>query len=141
MLCTLLGVFAGGLALNLTPCVYPMIPITVSFFGGRTAHDRPSQVTLVMHGRCYLMGLALTNASLGVEAALTGGLMGALLQHPLVLAFVAGVLILFATSLFGLWELRLPGAMTRAAAKTHSPCWDKSTRSPSRLRPNPKPNT
>ena len=120
MLWTLLGVFAGGLALNLTPCVYPMIPITVSFFGGRTAHDRPGQVTLVLHGLCYLMGLALTNASLGVAAALSGGLMGALLQHPLVLALVAGVLILFATSLFGLWELRLPGAMAQAAAKTYS---------------------
>jgi thioredoxin:protein disulfide reductase len=55
------------------------------------------------------MGLALTNSALGVAAALTGGLMGAVLQNPIVLALVAGVLILFATSLFGLWELRLPG--------------------------------
>jgi thiol:disulfide interchange protein DsbD len=119
MLWTLLGIFAGGLALNLTPCVYPMIPITVSFFGGRTAQGRPGQIKLVLHGLCYLMGLALTNSTLGVIAALTGGLMGAMLQNPIVLALVAGVLILFATSLFGLWELRLPGALTQAAGKSH----------------------
>jgi thioredoxin:protein disulfide reductase len=120
MLWTLLGVFAGGLALNLTPCVYPMIPITVSFFGGRTARDKPGQIKLVLHGLCYLMGLALTNSILGVVAALTGGFMGAMLQNPIVLALVAGVLICFATSLFGLWELRLPGALTQAAGKSYS---------------------
>lgn len=120
MLWTLLGIFAGGLALNLTPCVYPMIPITVSFFGGRSAQDKPSQVKLVFHGICYLLGLALTNSTLGVVAALTGGLMGAMLQNPIVLALVAGVLVLFATSLFGLWELRMPGFMTQAAGKSYS---------------------
>jgi thioredoxin:protein disulfide reductase len=120
MLWTLLGVFAGGLALNLTPCVYPMIPITVSFFGGRTTRDNPNQFKLVLHGLCYLLGLAATNSALGVAAALTGGLMGAVLQNPIVLALVAGVLILFATSLFGFWELRLPGALTQAAGRSHS---------------------
>jgi len=120
MLWTLMGVFVGGLALNLTPCVYPMIPITVSFFGGRTAEQNPSQAKLVFHGLCYLMGLALTNSILGVVAALTGGLMGAMLQNPVVLILIAGILIFFATSLFGLWELRLPGALTQVAGKYHS---------------------
>lgn len=120
MLWTLLAIFAGGLALNLTPCVYPMIPITVSFFGGRTGQDQPSQVKLVFHGLCYLMGLALTNSTLGVAAALTGGLMGALLQNPVVLALVAAVLVLFAASLFGLWEMRLPGFLTQAAGRSYS---------------------
>jgi len=120
MLWTLLGIFAGGLALNLTPCVYPMIPITVSFFGGRSAGDKPGQLKLVLHGLCYLMGLAFTNSTLGVVAALTGGLMGSLLQNPIVLALVAGVLVLFATSLFGFWELRLPGGMSRMAGKSYT---------------------
>ncbi len=120
MLWTLLGIFAGGLALNLTPCVYPMIPITVSFFGGRTARGRPAQIKPILHGLCYLMGLALTNSTLGVVAALTGGLMGAMLQNPIVLALVAGVLVLFATSLFGLWELRLPTGLTQVAGKSYT---------------------
>ncbi len=118
---TLLGIFAGGIALNLTPCVYPMIPITVSYFGGRaTAEGQQGKGRLVAHGLCYLLGLAFTNSTLGVIAALTGSLMGAVLQHPVVLIGIAAVLIFFATSLFGLWELRLPSGLTQAAAKSHT---------------------
>jgi thioredoxin:protein disulfide reductase len=119
MIWTLLGIFAGGMALNLTPCVYPMIPITVSYFGGRATSDK-RRGRLIAHGLCYLLGLALTNSILGTVAALTGSLMGAVLQHPAVLIGVAAVLVLFATSLFGLWELRLPSGLTQAAAKSYS---------------------
>jgi thiol:disulfide interchange protein DsbD len=120
MLWTLIGVFFGGLALNLTPCVYPMIPITVSYFGGRTVAGAPGQRRLVYHGLCYLSGLALTNSTLGLAAALSGSLMGAALQQPAVLVVVAGVLLLFAASLFGLWELRLPGALNRIAGRSYT---------------------
>jgi thiol:disulfide interchange protein DsbD len=115
MLWTLLGIFVGGIALNLTPCIYPLIPITVSYFGGQSARGRRN---LMFHGACYVGGLAITNSVLGVFAALTGGLLGSSLQHPIVLAVVAAVLIFFATSLFGLWELRMPHGLTQAAAKT-----------------------
>jgi len=121
MIWTLLGIFVGGIALNLTPCVYPMIPITVSYFGGRATSDAAhGKSRLVVHGLCYLLGLAFTNSILGVIAALTGSLMGAVLQHPAVLIAVAAVLIIFATSLFGLWELRLPSGLTQAAAKSYT---------------------
>ncbi|MCB2187590.1 MAG: thioredoxin family protein [Deltaproteobacteria bacterium] len=117
MLATLLGVFLGGLALNLTPCVYPLIPITVSYFGGRSGQGKGG---LLAHGLCYVLGLALTNSVLGVTAALTGGLMGAALQSPWVLVVVAGVLVAFALSMFGVWELRLPARLTNAASKSHA---------------------
>ncbi|MBW1692605.1 MAG: thioredoxin family protein [Deltaproteobacteria bacterium] len=117
MMWTLLGIFAGGMALNLTPCVYPLIPITVSYFGGRAAKNKGA---LIIHGSCYVFGLALTNSSLGVVAAVTGGLMGAVLQNPIVLAAVAAILLIFASSLFGLWELRLPFWLTRAASKSYT---------------------
>ena len=118
---TLLGIFVGGIALNLTPCVYPMIPITVSYFGGRaTSEAALGKSHLVVHGLCYLLGLAFINSVLGVFAALTGSLMGAVLQHPAVLVVVAAVLIIFAASLFGLWELRLPSVLTQAAAKSYT---------------------
>lgn len=117
MLWTLLGIFLGGLALNLTPCVYPLIPITVSIFGGQSGNKRGN---LLVHGLLYLLGLALTNSLLGVVAALSGGMMGALLQNPLVLLTIAGLLVTFATSLFGFWELRLPTGLTRIAAKSHT---------------------
>ncbi len=120
MIWTLLGIFAGGMALNLTPCVYPLIPITVSYFGGQAAKGGEGQGKLVAHGLCYMMGLALTNSILGVVASLTGSLMGSILQNPIVLIVVATVLVLFAASLLGLWEMRLPSGLTQAAAKSHT---------------------
>lgn len=120
MMWTLLGIFAGGMALNLTPCVYPLIPITVSYFGGQAAKEGEGKGNLVAHGLCYMMGLAVTNSVLGVVASLTGGLMGAMLQNPIVLIVVAAVLVFFATSLFGLWEMRLPSGITQAAAKSYT---------------------
>jgi thiol:disulfide interchange protein DsbD len=114
---TLLGIFVGGIALNLTPCVYPLIPITVSYFGGRTDQN---QGKLLIHGACYIGGLSVTNSLLGVTAALTGGLMGAMLQSPIVLIAVAAILVFFATSLLGFWELRLPSGLTQAASKSYS---------------------
>ena len=117
MLWTLLGVFVGGMALNLTPCVYPLIPITVSYFGGLSGGSRRR---LVGHGLAYLGGLSVTNTVLGVSAALTGGLMGAMLQNPVVLVVIAGILLVFAASMFGFWELRLPQSLTQAATKSYA---------------------
>jgi len=114
---TLAGIFLGGMALNLTPCVYPLIPITVSYFGGRSGQG---QGKLLAHGFFYIIGLAMTNSILGVVAATTGGLMGAMLQNPWVLATVAAVLLVFASSLFGFWELRLPSGLTQAASKNYA---------------------
>lgn len=113
---TLLGIFLGGLALNLTPCIYPLIPITVSYFSGRsqkvTSHS-------FLHGILYICGLAVTNSVLGVSAALSGGMMGSALQNPFVLLFVAGILIALGLSFFGFWEIRIPAALTKVASKSY----------------------
>lgn len=117
LLWTLLGIFAAGMALNLTPCVYPLIPITVSYFGGQSGKGKGQ---LTAHGLCYIVGLSVTNSLLGVMAALGGGVLGAMLQNPVVLATVAGILVLLASSLFGFWELRLPSRLTQAASKSYA---------------------
>ncbi len=111
---TLLGIFLGGLALNLTPCVYPLIPITVSYFGGQGG--RMGGIPLI-HGIFYILGLAITNSVLGVAAALSGGMLGSALQSPIVLMLVAGILMALAFSFFGFWELRIPAGLTNMAAK------------------------
>jgi thiol:disulfide interchange protein DsbD len=113
---TLIGFFVGGLALNLTPCIYPLIPITVSYFGGR----EQGRGATAIHALLYLVGLAAMNSILGVWASLSGRMVGSALQHPVVLVLMACLFIAFATSSFGLWELRLPAGLTRAASKRFS---------------------
>jgi thioredoxin:protein disulfide reductase len=115
LLLTLLGIFFGGMALNLTPCVYPLIPITVSYFGGRSGQKGGKPV---FHGFLYMLGLAFTNATLGAVAALSGGLLGSALQSPIVLVIVAAILVGLATSFFGLWEIRVPSGLMRISARS-----------------------
>jgi len=114
---TLLGIFLGGLALNLTPCIYPLIPITVSYFGGKSETIRGHTM---VHGVVYIFGLAITNSLLGLSAALSGGMLGVALQKPLVLVFVAGVMVAMGLSFFGLWEFRIPVRLTRLASKSYA---------------------
>lgn len=111
---TLLGLLLGGLALNLTPCIYPLIPITVSYFGGRGGRMRGRTV---IHGMVYILGLAVTNSTLGLAASLSGNILGAALQNPVVLGVVAGILIALAFSFFGFWELRIPAGLSGLASK------------------------
>jgi len=115
LLLTLLGILLGGMALNLTPCVYPLIPITVSYFGGRSGQKGGRRF---LHGLLYMLGLACANASLGAFAALSGGLLGSALQSPVVLAVVAGIFIALAASFFGFWEIRLPSGLMQISARS-----------------------
>jgi thioredoxin:protein disulfide reductase len=101
----LLLLFAGGLALNLTPCVYPVIPLTVSFFGGQAPGNSRRTFGLAA---IYVLGMATMYSALGVAAALSGKLFGAALQSPWVLAGVAVVLVALALSMFGLYDIQMP---------------------------------
>ncbi|NLD38277.1 MAG: thioredoxin fold domain-containing protein [Desulfatiglans sp.] len=117
ILWAILWIFLGGLALNLTPCVYPLIPITVSYFGGR--ENRHGSHTILL-GILYISGLAFTNSILGVTAALTGGILGAALQYPVVLIIIALIMFSLGLSFFGLWEIHVPGSITKIASKNFS---------------------
>lgn len=101
----LILVFLAGLALNLTPCVFPLIPITVGFFLAQKESGRSTWLLAVV----YVLGMSVTYSALGVAAALTGSLFGSALQSPWVVGAIAAVLLALATSMFGLWEFRVPG--------------------------------
>ncbi len=116
LLLVLLVIFLQGLALNLTPCVYPLIPITLSFFGGRS---EKSQGNTILSGILYLAGLCITNSIMGVSAALSGSMLGSALQNPLVLIFIALVMTALAFSFFGFWEFGLPSSLTKMASKNY----------------------
>ncbi len=108
----ILTVFLAGLALNLTPCVYPLIPITVGFFA-QQAKERPGGTFGL--AVVYVLGMSITYSALGVTAALTGKLFGTALQNPIVIGALVAVLLALAASMFGLWELRVPGWAMRAS--------------------------
>ncbi|NQV14791.1 thioredoxin family protein [bacterium] len=114
LILTFVIIFLGGLALNLTPCVYPLIPITISFFGGtESGKGRTFWMALA-----YVLGIAVTYSILGVVAALGGGLFGALLTNPYVLIGIAIILVGLSLSMFGVYEFRLPTGLMTAASQS-----------------------
>jgi thioredoxin:protein disulfide reductase len=104
----LLFVFLGGLLTSATPCVYPMITITVSIFGASQAKSK-------LHGAglstMYVLGICALFAPLGLVAALTGGVFGSVLSTPWVVIPLAIFFVAMALSMFGAFELNLPPAL------------------------------
>ena len=105
-------VFLGGLALNLTPCVYPLIPITIGFFGGQS-EGKTSR--LVGMGLLFVVGMAVTYSVIGVITALTGSVFGALLQNPIVIILIALIFLVLSLSMFGVYEFKLPDSWVAKA--------------------------
>lgn len=113
----LLLVFLSGLGLTLTPCVYPLIPVTIGFFGAATGRSRG---VTVAHALVYLLGMALMYSALGVAAALTGSLFGQMMQNPVVVLLLAGTMLLLAASMFGAFEIVLPAALMQLGTKSYA---------------------
>ncbi len=100
---TLFLVFVGGFALNLTPCVYPLIPITVSYFGGLEQKGKR-----LLNASSYVLGIAITYSALGTVAAASGEMFGFLLTSPVTIILITIILVGLSLSMFGLYELRIP---------------------------------
>src|SRR5208282_4670394 len=110
-----LAVFLGGLALNLTPCVYPLIGVTIAYFGNQGAsHRRVMYLAIV-----FVLGIALMFSSVGVAVAMSGGLFGAAMRNPFVLIALSMVLLTLAASSFGLFVLQPPQWMLQRAGTAH----------------------
>jgi thiol:disulfide interchange protein DsbD len=99
--------FIGGVLTSLTPCVYPLIPITVSIFGARQAGRREA---MALSG-LYVLGIGATYTALGVGAALTGKAFGSVMGNPVLIAVVAVFFAAMAASMFGAFELALPAGL------------------------------
>ncbi len=104
-----LASFGTGVVTSLTPCVYPMIPITVAVFGSKD--EGTSRAKAFVLASCYVSGMGVLFAVLGVSFALAGGQAGSLLADPKVIVPLAILLVILATSLFGAFEIRLPYAI------------------------------
>jgi len=107
-------VYLGGVVTSFTPCVYPMIPITVGFMGGQVGNSRPRTVALLL---CYVLGISVTYAALGAAAALTGATFGTFANNPWVYVVVAVVIGLFGLAMMDLFNLPLPRFLTTSTGQ------------------------
>jgi len=107
-------VFAAGLATSLTPCVYPMIVITVSVFGARQAKSRFEGAML---STAFVLGIAAVMTPLGTIAGATGGIFGAALSNPVVLIGLAILFLVLAVGMFGGFEMNLPASLQNRLAQ------------------------
>jgi thiol:disulfide interchange protein DsbD len=101
-------IYLVGLLTALTPCVYPMIVITVSVFGARQAKSKAEAALL---STSFVMGIVSVFTPIGVIAALTGAAFGSWNGNPWIMFPIAIVLAVLSTSMFGAFELNLPPSL------------------------------
>lgn len=102
-------VFAAGVLTSLTPCVYPMIPITVTYIGGSSVGSKRKGFILSLF---FVLGLCLIYSSLGAFSGLTGKVFGNMSQNLWVYIIVANIIILFGLSMLGVFTIRLPAFLS-----------------------------
>jgi thiol:disulfide interchange protein DsbD len=99
-------VFFAGILASFTPCIYPMIPITLAVLGARDEkRTKTASLTLSLS---YVLGIAVTYSLLGVFAALTGSLFGGFLGHPAVAVGLGLMFVALGLSMYGLFEITVP---------------------------------
>lgn len=106
-LATYAWAFGQGVLVDLTPCVYPLIPVTVAVFGAKGV----SRGRALYLASAYVLGMATLYTTLGVIVASTGGAFGAWLADPKVVVPITALLLALAASMFGAFDLQLPVSM------------------------------
>ena len=111
-------VFLSGILTSFTPCIFPMIPITLAILG----HDSQKRSRLQNFSLSifYVIGIATTYSILGVVAASSGQLFGANLGHPLVIASMCLIFFVMALSMYGVFEFQVPAALRQAFSRHSS---------------------
>ena len=105
----LLGlVFGAGFLVSLTPCVLPMVPITIGIIGARSAGSRLQAIAL---SATYVAGLAIVYSALGIAAGFTGMMFGAWMQSVWVVGAIALFFVIMGAAMFGFFDIGLPSAL------------------------------
>jgi thiol:disulfide interchange protein DsbD len=98
-------VFIAGFLTSLTPCIYPMLPITLAVLGAKKSQ---SKMDGLFKSSIYVFGMAFTYAVLGVLAATSGFMFGSLLSNSYFLVFLSLILFVAALSMFDVFEIQTP---------------------------------
>lgn len=109
-----LAAFAGGFLASLTPCVYPMVAVTVSVFGAAQAKSRWQGASLSL---AFVLGIIAMFVPLGVIAGQSGMIFGSVLQNRWVVLGMAALFLVLASAMFGAFEMALPAALTNKLAE------------------------
>ncbi len=110
--------FGAGVLTSLTPCVYPMIPITVSVIAG-TSREGQGRLRTVGLTLTYVLGMALVYASLGLAAGLTGTLFGTVSASPWARLAVGNLLLLFGLTMLDVFTVPVPRRLLAWADRQH----------------------
>jgi thiol:disulfide interchange protein DsbD len=109
--------FAAGVLTSLTPCIYPMIPITAAIVGGGTAGDvRAARWRPLLLSLTYAVGLAVVYSALGLFAGLTGTLFGTVSTNPWLYFAMANVLVIAGLAMLDVIPVRLPASLVHRAS-------------------------
>ena len=109
--------YLAGVLTSLTPCIYPMIPITAAIVGGANADGtRPPMARTLVLTLSYVIGLATVYALLGVVAGLTGTMFGTVSTNPWLYFAMANLLLLSALAMLDVIPIRLPAGLAGRAA-------------------------
>lgn len=96
--------FLAGIITSFTPCVYPLIPVTVGFIGAKSADNRGKAFTLSLF---YVLGIALVYSALGMFAALTGQFFGQLSTNKWTYLFVGNIFLFFGLAMLDVFSLEM----------------------------------
>jgi thiol:disulfide interchange protein DsbD len=116
LLSAVLFMFVAGFLTSLTPCIYPMIPITLAILGASERRSGGRADTSTKHSKLrsfflsifYVLGIGVTYSILGVTAASTGALFGSALSNIYVVSGLALLFVAMGLSMYGLYEIQAP---------------------------------
>jgi cytochrome c-type biogenesis protein len=101
-----IGAFLGGLLVSFSPCVYPLVPVTLGFIGVKAGSSRLRGLILSL---IYVLGLAITYSILGLVASLSGRLFGKISSHPISFLIIGNACIISGLSFFDIININFPG--------------------------------
>ncbi len=109
--------FIAGVLTSLTPCIYPMIPITSAIVGGQSADGSAApRSRTVLLTLAYVVGLAVVYAALGVVAGVSGTIFGTVSTNPWLYFVMANVLLVAALSMLDVIPVRVPASLMARAS-------------------------
>lgn len=117
ILLSFLFVFIAGFLTSLTPCIYPMLPITLAVLGAKKSK---SKMDGFLKSVIYVIGMASTYAVLGVLAATSGFMFGSLLSNGYFLVFLSAILFVAALSMFDVFEIQTPQFLNNRVSAQNS---------------------